>query len=228
MKRLTLTFMFFLIIHLSGWSQTDSTAASNSHFFISIELLKPLAWILDGSSYVLEPELTYQRKNLLWKLSVGHSSIDKQIYREMTYSSKGYFIKAGIGIELDYLSKSSSQNSILYGVNLIFSSNDENGIVDFNGDYFGNYSHSIDQHNNSKGAEIYFTNRTLISEKAFISFSVRIAYIVNAHQQEEFPVYYTPGFGVVNVFGSENKDKNNQLTGGLSIKIGYRFKSQKL
>jgi len=227
MKSLTLTFIICLLIPISGWSQTDSTAEANTHFFIGLEILKPLTWILDGSSYVVEPEITYQRKHLLWKLSVGHSSIDKQIYHELIYSSKGYFIKAGMGMELDYFSKHNSQNSIIYGVNLIFSSNDEKGIVDFNGDYFEDYSHRIDQHNNSKGVEVYFTNRTLISEKAFISFSARIAYIVNAHQQEEFPVYYAPGFGVVNLFGSENQDNNNQFSGGLSIKIGYRFKSLK-
>lgn len=228
MKRPILAFVICLMISLSGWSQSDSTVVSNSHFFISLELLKPLSLIMDGSSYVIEPEITYQRKKLLWKLSAGHSSIDKQVYREMKYSSKGYFIKVGMGMELEYVRKSSSQNSILSGVNFIFSSNDENGIVDFSGDYFGDYSHQMKQHNNSRGAEMYFTHRTLISEKVFFSLGVRIAYVANSHQQEEFPVYYTSGFGVVNILGNQEQNYNNQLSGGLSIKLGYRFKLRKL
>jgi hypothetical protein len=205
-----------------SFSQVDSTDSKNRHVYIGLELFKPLHWALKGNATVIEPEITYQRKNIFYRASLGYANIQSNIYDELDYQVIGSYFKLGMGVELDYFSNPDNKNDLILGANLIFSNYDETGDAFFEGNYFDDLHTELTQENSTRGIEAYFTFREEISQRLFFSFSSRFAYVVSKLQQEVFPVYYAPGFGIVNILGSRNT--NNRLTGGLSIKLEYQLR----
>jgi hypothetical protein len=207
------------------FSQVDSTSINTRPtIYIGLELFKPLHLALKGNSTVIEPEFTYQKKNIFYKASFGYATVQSDIYRGLDYKVVGTYLKLGIGIELDYFSNPNNTVDFLAGANLISSRYDEAGNAFFEGNYFEDLNTVLTQKHSSRGMEVYFTIRKEVSKRLFFSFTTRYAYVISKLQQEEFPIYYAPGFGVLNILGSQLTNDENRLTGGLSIKLEYQLR----
>jgi len=206
------------------YSQSDSTRNDKGAVYLGLELFKPLQWGLQGNSTVIEPELTYQKSNVFYKASFGYANIQSTIYDELDYQVTGSYLKLGAGVELDYFFNPDNKSDLLLGANLVFSNFEETGYALFKGNYFEDFNAELTQNNSSRGLEAYFAIRKRVSNRLLFLFSARAAYIFNELKQDVFPIYYAPGFGVVNVFDDRSTSNENRMTGGLSIKLEYQLR----
>ena len=224
MKRLFI--FFFLIsaivpISLAQEEEEDEEfAPKKDHIYFSLELLKTIPWLMIDNSYIIEPELAYRTSGLLISVQVGINDIKTGIYERLEYRNEGRYLKVGAGVDFSYFRRRSDDRSnTILGGNLIFASFDETGKVQLEENYFENPT--LIQSNDARGIEIFFTYRRVSESNVFFSITPRIAYVMSDLDEEYFPTYYVPGFGVVNPF--ESSSYGHRITAGFGLKLGYRF-----
>ncbi|MDH5366945.1 MAG: DUF6048 family protein [Cyclobacteriaceae bacterium] len=222
-KSIILIAIVFFGITLKSFAQDveepDNYQEKKNHFYLSVELLKTIPWLMIDNAYIIEPQLEYRSKSLVLSLQYGLNDIKNIIYNRMEYRNQGTYYKIGAGIDFSYFKNNDDRNNIILGGNLIFSSYKETGVVVFENPYFGNAE--LIQENDSRGIEVYFTYRRVFENNFFVNVTPRIAYVITDYDEPLFPVYYASGYGVVNVF--ENNTSNLNFTIGASLKVGYRF-----
>ncbi|MDH5366944.1 MAG: DUF6048 family protein [Cyclobacteriaceae bacterium] len=231
-KLLIITSLIFVANTVTLQAQNDEEAKPpSSQKFVSVEVMKPMFWFMRDLGYVIEAEFSYQHKALIYNINGGYSDIKDEIYDDLDYQNTGSYVKFGIGFQLNYSNKVIRSSSLIIGTNLIFTSFDESGIVLNDFSNYGVLGEAITQKNSPRGGEFYFTYRKVFDSNFFFSATPRIAVVLSRFNDEKFPVYYVPGFGVVN--GSNDSDfsigptttsnRGEAVAIGLSIKIGYRF-----
>lgn len=222
-KNFTLLLVILIGFSFSGFAQdtddTEDSTEKENHFYLSIELLKTIPWLMIDNAYIIEPQLEYRSKALVLVAQFGMNDIKNKIYDRMEYRNEGTYFKVGAGVDFSYYNKRNDRNNMILGGNLIFSSYKETGVVDLESNYFDDPV--LIQENDSRGLEVYYTYRRVFDNNFFMNITPRIAYVMTEYEASEFPVYYVPGFGIVNVFESSNS--NFDLTIGVSLKVGYRF-----
>lgn len=197
----------------------EERVEKKNHFYFSIELLKTIPWLMIDNAYIIEPQIEYRSKGLVLLGQFGINSIKNTIYDDLAYKNEGMYFKVGAAVDFSYYNNKVDRNNVLLGGNLVFSSFDETGTIDLENNYFDDPV--LTQRNESRGIEIYFAYRRVFDNNFFMTISPRMAYVMTNYEEPYFPVYYNPGFGVVNIF--EGVNGNHRLTVGASIKIGYRF-----
>ncbi|MDH5475737.1 MAG: DUF6048 family protein [Cyclobacteriaceae bacterium] len=224
MKKSNVLFAFALLaISFQGIAQdvkdADDFPEKKNHFYVSIELLKTIPWVMIDNAYIIEPQLEFRTKGLVLAFQYGMNDIKNTIYDKMEYRNEGIYYKIGAGVDFSYYKNNDDRNNLILGGNLIFSSYKETGIVRFDKPYFGDAI--LTQENESRGIELYFNYRRVFENNFFISAKPRMAFMMTKYNEPFFPVYYAAGFGVVNIL--ENNTNNLNLTIGASVKVGYRF-----
>jgi len=221
-KHLILIAVVMLGVSLNGFTQDvedKSFDEKKNHFYVSIELLKTLPWLMIDNAYVIEPQLEYRSKSVVFKVQYGMNDIKNTIYDNMEYRNQGSHFKLGVGVDFSYFGNNADRNNAVLGGSLIFASYTETGTVEIENPYFGNPI--ITQKNDSRGMEVFFMYRRVFENNFFLSITPRIAFVMTNYENTNFPVYYVPGFGTVNVF--ESSSSNSRATVGVAFKIGYRF-----
>lgn len=222
-KSIILLAFVLLVTTLRSFAQevedSENYQEKKNHFYLSVELLKTIPWLMIDNAYIIEPQLEYRSKSLVLSIQYGLNDIKNTIYDRVEYRNQGTYYKIGAGIDFSYFKNNDDRNNIILGGNLIFSSYKETGVVKFENPYFGDAE--LTQENDSRGIEVYFTYRRVFDNNFFVNISPRIAYVMTEYDEPSFPVYYASGFGIVNVF--ENSSSNLDITIGASLKVGYRF-----
>ena len=210
-------------------AQDEPAQIPTSQKLVSVEVMKPLFWFMKNGGFVLEPEFIYKHKGLHYTVAVGYSSIHDDIYHDLEYENKGTHLKLGVGIQLNYNKEKLKSNHLVIGANLIFSSFTESATIINNFSSYGPLGQDLEQKNNSRGIETYFTYRRIFENNFYASISPSLSLVLSEIINDKFPVYYVPGFGIINnddestIISTPFTENGGASTVGLSIKIGYRF-----
>ncbi|MEM9858477.1 MAG: hypothetical protein AAF843_14030 [Bacteroidota bacterium] len=184
-----------------------------------MELLKTTVWLLEGSRYI-SPQLSVYHKHWMFQTAFGSASIDDIVYQEVDYNNSGWFVSVKALHRI--LGKTQGINGVYMGLGLGISDYTEKGDITFGGNYFDDFRATLKQQNRSYFVQWSARIKQKLGDKWIIGQGIDITHIVNSYNQPEFPVYYVPGSGIVNIFG--DRADNESFSFGLSINIGYQIR----
>ncbi len=188
---------------------------------INIEVLKAIAWMADNSLYIA-PEMSFYSKNWLFEARFGWTAIKDHVYRELDYENRGWFTSVNAVYKILPIKESEDGISGIYtGIGIGVSDYEEEGEILFPGDYFNDFEATLKQKNTSFFFQWNAQLKADISRKWILGGGLHLSIILNEYNQPEFPVYYVPGSGIVNIFG--NRGDNEIATAGMTITVGYKI-----
>lgn len=219
MKRFCFT-IFLCLVFTGSYAQDQAQLyPGEKAFIVKLEMIKHLFWAGEGG-YVLEPEFSYHNKRLVYNFIAGMSKVQEMLYDELDYENKGRYLQAGMEYHLSG-KNAPVTNGFFIGFDLTVADFEETGSVLFEGDYFDDYEAVLTQDNLSTAFSWSISSKTVLGKHLALDATLRLSRIIGDFDQPEFPVYYVPGAGMTNFLGSARS--NHRTTGGISIKIGYKF-----
>lgn len=215
-----ITTLLIARVHLVYSQHSDTLNLPVFYKYLSLDLHKSIPLQFDGSGYVIEPEVIFQRKNIIFPVLLGISEVNKILYDDFKYKSNGKYMKLGVGFQTNYYKDENGSDHTIFGISGIVSYHNEVGNKVLEGYYFDDYIVDMTRSNVSYGVEIFFSFRKIFKNDFFIVITPKIAINLDELDYIPVPVYYLPGFGVIrHNFGSEY--------GGVAVessfRIGYKF-----
>ncbi|HEY9047490.1 MAG TPA: hypothetical protein VIN08_16405 [Ohtaekwangia sp.] len=225
-KRLLLASVYLLSV-IAAEAQEEQQPQQPSYdthrFFLGLDLMRTFPLVFNRG-YVLEPSLIYKTNDhTIIDLAVGFNDIRKdELYSNVAYANTGRYYRVSIG---RFVANHRTRfNEFNLQAGLIYSDFTEKGSVTFAGDNYGDLTDVKTQHNKLFILEFQPNYWLPISDKFSFNFQVRVNYIVTQPDEKYFPVYYVPGAGYVQSSGNRDGIPNsNSITGGVSIRIVYKF-----
>ncbi|MBL3654801.1 hypothetical protein [Fulvivirga sediminis] len=210
--------ILFLVIAGNLPAQTEESQERDA-IFLKLELLKQAYAIQRG--YVLEPELAWQHDRVNFNFTYGHSQYKRSsLYKELDYINKGNYYQFGLLYQI-VASKQYFAQGLFIGMQVSYADFTETGSIIFDGPYFGDYTSNLEQSNKLYSLAYLLSYKKMVSEHFILDLTGKISTVLDDYNQPHFPVYIVPGSGVTNIF--ERPEENSFMTGGLSVKIGYKF-----
>ncbi|UII27982.1 hypothetical protein LVD15_06045 [Fulvivirga maritima] len=217
MKKASILLLFLAIVG-NTLAQTEESQERDA-IFLKLELFKQAFAIQRG--YVLEPELAWQHDRLNFNFTYGYSQYKRSsLYKELDYLNKGNYYQLGLLYQI-VASKQYFGQGLFVGVQMSYADFKETGSVTFDGPYFGDYTSNLEQSNELYSLVYMLSFKKMLSDHLILDLTGRICTVLDDYNQPHFPVYIVPGSGVTNIF--ERPEENSFMTGGLSVKLGYKF-----
>lgn len=210
-----------LLLLLATLAQAQTYDTHRLYF--GLDLLRTFPLVFERG-YVFEPSIIYKTNtHTTFDVAVGFNDIRRdELYGNMDYANKGRYYRFSAGQLLFKERKKFNDFNLAFG--LIYSDFTEKGTIVFKGDNYGDLVEIKKQRNQLFVLELQPNYNLPISDRISVNFQIRIDYVVRAPNEDEFPLYYVPGAGLMQIFEDNDEVHNsNRITEGISIRLVYKF-----
>jgi hypothetical protein len=203
---------------------TQAQSYDTHRLYFGLDLLRTFPLVFERG-YVFEPSIIYKTNtHTTFDVAVGFNDIRKdELYGNMDYANTGQYYRVGVGQLL--FKERRKFNDLNLQFALLYSDFTEKGTIVFKGDNYGDLVDIKKQRNQLFVLELQPNYCLPVSDRISVNFQIRINYVVSTPKEEQFPLYYVPGAGMMQIFddNDEGVHNSNRVTQGISIRLVYKF-----
>jgi hypothetical protein len=203
---------------------TQAQSYDTHRLYFGLDLLRTFPLVFERG-YVFEPSIIYKTNtHTTFDVAIGFNDIRKdELYGNMDYANTGQYYRVGVGQLL--FKERRKFNDLNLQFALLYSDFTEKGTIVFKGDNYGDLVDIKKQRNQLFILELQPNYCLPVSDRISVNFQIRINYVVSTPKEEQFPLYYVPGAGMMQIFddNDEGVHNSNRVTQGISIRLVYKF-----
>jgi hypothetical protein len=203
---------------------TQAQSYDTHRLYFGLDLLRTFPLVFERG-YVFEPSIIYKTNtHTTFDVAIGFNDIRKdELYGNMDYANTGQYYRVGVGQLL--FKERRKFNDLNLQFALLYSDFTEKGTIVFKGDNYGDLVDIKKQRNQLFVLELQPNYCLPVSDRISVNFQIRINYVVSTPKEEQFPLYYVPGAGMMQIFddNDEGVHNSNRVTQGISIRLVYKF-----
>jgi hypothetical protein len=203
---------------------TQAQSYDTHRLYFGLDLLRTFPLVFERG-YVFEPSIIYKTNtHTTFDVAIGFNDIRKdELYGNMDYANTGQYYRVGVGQLL--FKERRKFNDLNLQFALLYSDFTEKGTIVFKGDNYGDLVDIKKQRNQLFALELQPNYCLPVSDRISVNFQIRINYVVSTPKEEQFPLYYVPGAGMMQIFddNDEGVHNSNRVTQGISIRLVYKF-----
>lgn len=139
------------------------------------------------------------------------------LYYNFSYRNIGAYVKSGFDFRV--------RQFWSLGANAVYTKFREFGSVILDGDYFGDWSTTVEQKYSAVGLEIHSDFWMPVTDRFFFDVQPRYSMVLSKLRQPDFSTYYAPGIGFLQLNKMDSNARTDAARGafGISARLIYKF-----